>query len=260
MSRNSILSNVIGRCLAGVVLLSGCASATTIIATGVDNNRGGSLWMNENGTDTQAMFAGVILIAVRQNNVTYNRDALCVDLFTNINLNQTYNTTILSPSDVSGKNLQRVSWLVDNALLPANGFKPGYPSSLPSSDWVLTAAQGEGIQLAIWDIVHDNGDGFSAGSVQKSKSASNPTNVTALNWAQFYETASLNQHSNYAFIYQNVTLSGQPAQMLAGPQYLDGGPDPPNFNPETPLPEPSTMALAGSALILIGKFLRRRKQ
>src|SRR5205085_9732252 len=136
--------------LAAVYLSGSLASANTIIATGLDATRGENIWIQEDGTATQGL-AGVIFITVNVGALAYNRDSLCVDLFTPIQANVTYNTTILYPYDVYGKHLDRVSWLVDNALLPTQDNT--YTSTLPSVDWVRTAAQWAGIQLAIWDIV-----------------------------------------------------------------------------------------------------------
>ena len=182
MYRNSALIRCAGLLLA-LLLSSGLSSAATIIATGVDWSRGGTIWIDANGTNEQAI-AGVILITLNENGQPYDRNTLCVDLFTDINEDQTYGSTVLSPSDVPGKNLNRVSWLIDNALLPTEPSAPSVPSALPQADWVTNSAQGAGIQLAIWDIVHDGGDGFSSGLVQASTDPNNPTDPTVLGWAQ----------------------------------------------------------------------------
>ena len=124
---------------------------------------------------------------------------------------------------------------------------------LPSSDWVTNSAQGAGIQLAIWDIVENNGDGLYAGTVRASTDPNNPTPQDVLDWANTYETLSTNQTSGLAFVYDNVNLSdGTRVQMLEGPEFTDGGP--------VPAPEPSTgqfmlVSLAGG----IGLWFRRRR-
>src|SRR5947209_1425264 len=105
------------RLLVTSILAVGTAAANSIVVTDVDWNRGASIWIQEDGTPTSAYFAGVIDIAVNAGQ-TYYRDSLCVDLFTDINIGGTYGTTILRPDQVTGKNLDRVSWLIDNALLP----------------------------------------------------------------------------------------------------------------------------------------------
>jgi hypothetical protein len=230
------------------------ADGNTIVATGVDWSRGESICIRENGNDVQQYFAGVVFISLYdQAGDQWKRDTLCVDLFTDIYIGTTYGTTVLDPYGVSGKDLPRVSWLVDNALTNS------YLSVLPSTDWVTNSAQGAGIQLAIWDIVHDNGDGFSAGSVQASGAVNNPTPPDVLAWANTYETLSLNQSSDLAYVYDNVNLStGAAVQMLAGPEFLDNGPAP-EPNP-VPAPEPSTcqfllISLAGA----MGLRFRRRR-
>jgi len=130
-------------------------------------------------------------------------------------------------------------------MLPAQNST--YLSSLAQSDWVSSSAQGEGIQLAIWDIVHDGGDGFSAGRVQ----AAGATDPAVLAWAQRYEALSLGKSDNQEFVYSNVDLgSGLPAQMLIGPQFADAGPQ--------PVPEPQTLMPAGMALIALSLGLRWR--
>lgn len=236
------------------LLLGGNAFADTytIEPYGVNWNLGENIWINEDGNPVQTYFTGVIDITLTDttSNQQWNRDTLCVDLFTDIYLDQTYGTTVLQPTDISGKNLTRVSWLLDNVLLPTQDSL--YSSLVPSSDWTTNSAQGAGLQLAIWDIVEDNGDGFAAGSVQASSDINNPTPPDVLYWANTYEELSLNQSSDSAFVYNNVSLSsGAPAQMLEGPEYADNGP--------APAPEPSTCQLMLVSLAgVMGMWFSRR--
>jgi len=234
------------------ILACGVAAADTIEATGVNTSLGEyNVWINENGTDVNTYFAGVIDIQLTNADGTVDRDTLCVDLFTDIYLGETYGTTIFQPSQLSPAStvaaLQRIAWLENNVLLPATN--PGDPSSLPTVDWASTPAQGAGLQLAIWDIEVDGGDGFSSGEVQAG--VSNPTDPTVLAWAETYEAVSLGQLSDLAFVYENVDLSsGSPAQTLEGPEFLDGGPQ--------PVPESSTFVLAGIALLALRQTSRRK--
>jgi hypothetical protein len=248
--RTITFSQWLVRLLVVPLTFGGLASAATIIVpTGVDNTRGMTVWLREDGTNTQA-YAGVIFITLTDSGHQYNRDTLCVDLFTPISAGVSYSTTLLTPNQVPGKHLSRVSWLIDNVLLPAENSS--YTSLLPQVDWVTTAAQGAGLQLAIWDIVHDNGDGFSAGRVRQANGG-HTTNSQVLTWARTYETLSANKDSNLAYIYDNVILNGTtPAQMLAGPLFTDGGPAP-------PVPEPSTFALGAGALAAIGLCVLMKK-
>ena len=172
-----------------IVLLLACGlcGATTLVAT-VDPARGEySLWFNEhgaNGGTTQAYFAGVVFLDLNANGTDYYRDTLCVDLYTNITVDQAYGTGITTPDGVPGRDLKRVSWLIDNALLPTQNTSVS--SALDKADWVASPAQGAGIQLAIWDIVVDGGDGYSAGQVEASSDTNNPTDPDVLKWANFY--------------------------------------------------------------------------
>jgi hypothetical protein len=241
-----------------LLLLAGFAPAATLITpTGVDWNRGGSIWINQDGIPQDAYFAGVVLISLSQNGQQYNRDTMCVDLFTEIYLGVTYDTNVVAPSEVPGRNLTQVSWLLDNVLLPTQG--PIYSSALPTGDWVTSASQGAGLQLAIWDITADGGDGFSLGRVQASTTPGQVTDAAVLYWAESYEALSAGQNSDQAFVYENSALgSGTPAQMLEGPLFTDGGPTPLSTEGgESASPEPATCTLAGLALIGIGLWGRR---
>ena len=237
-------------------LLCGIAAADTIVVTSVDTNAGENyVWLQENGQDVDVFFAGVINIQLTDSvGNQFDRDTMCVQLFTDIYLNQTYGTSVVTPDEEGGGSLGLASWLLDNALMPGqNGGST--PSLLPGADWVTTPAQGAGLQLAIWDLVENGGNGFSKGqgSVQAATGA-NPTDPTVLGWAVYYENLALipGNTTNDAFVYVNVNLSnGSPAQMLEGPEFLnDGGPQ--------PAPEASTLVLAGTALAALG-LARRRK-
>jgi hypothetical protein len=258
---------MIGRILPILLLASGLASADTIDAYAVDGTRGEyNLWLYMSSTSggtpsiSQAYFTGVIDINLDS---LYNRDTLCVDLFTDIMIGSTYYTTVLSPSQVTGRNiaeLQTVAWLIDNEL-PAVNLAVQQGATAHGG----AAAMGAGLQLAIWDITVDGGDGLSSGQVQAVTSStpgatsSNLTDPNVLYWTNLYEQAAQNQSSDLAFVYVNYALNGNggpnlnsPAQMLEGPQFSDGGPN--------PYPEPATLALAGGALIAIGHFARRRRR
>lgn len=250
MTRISNLRNALRIALI-LSVFSGLASASTIVATGVDGNRGDYyLWLDLDGIPQQVYFSGVITITLTlTDGQQYNRDTLCVDLFTDIYLGVTYDTDVLHPYQVPGRDLEQVSWLVDNALLPTQNT--GINSVLPESDWVETPAQGAGIQIAIWDITTDGGDGLSAGEVQASTAPGELTDPSVLSWAETYEALSSGMSSDQAYVYDNWAIgSGIPAQMLEGPMFVDGGPHPD--------PEPATYALVGVALIAL--CVRRRKQ
>jgi hypothetical protein len=227
------LSKLASGLLPALLLGCGVASASTIKVSGVDETRGAKdMVISENGGDVQLYFAGVISIEVTEGGKTFTRDSLCVDLFTDIIVGQPYTTNLLQPIMVPSKNLTRVSWLVEN-----------YFPTAPGSDSATLIAQGEGIQLAIWDIVHDGGDGLTTGSVQKA----NTTPQAVVDWAVIYENASVGKSDNQAFVYNNVGSDGV-AQMLIGPQFADG---------PQPVPEPQTLMPMGIALIALSLGLRR---
>src|SRR5215510_12767487 len=87
------------------ILLCGAASATTVTISGLDTNNGESIWLSLDGVDTQLDFAGVLFITVATGTDILSRTAFCVDVFTDITAFQTYNTDVLSPSDLPGLHL-----------------------------------------------------------------------------------------------------------------------------------------------------------
>ena len=121
--------------LGAAAMLCGIAAADTIVATGVNTSAGEyHVWLNENGTDQDTYFAGVINITLTDSDGSqFNRDTMCVQLFTDIYLGQVYGTTVEIPVGMGGGSLDQASWLLDNALMPGqNGGAT--PSSLPSAD------------------------------------------------------------------------------------------------------------------------------
>jgi PEP-CTERM motif len=254
-----------GRLLLALCVFSGFALADDLIdAYATDSSQGGSLWMYEAGSNVNQQFVGVIDIRLTQNGIDYDRETLCVDLFTDIYIGTSYDTSVVMPINVPAtdpeKDLMAVSWLIDNAVLP--DLYPGkYTSALPSAYWLSPAATsagtgaelGEALQLAIWDMTVDGGDGLSSGLVRASTDPNNPTDPLVLAAAQYYEQAALGQWSNDAYVYINWAEGNpnSPAQMLEGPLYFDPGPKP-------VAPEPATFVLVGAALIGIGWSWRRQ--
>jgi len=239
---------MIGRMILIGLLAAGLAGATQLVGQ-VDWSRGGGLAMQENYANVGQWFVGVVTLTLDENGVLYDRDTLCVQLFTDINVGVWYQTVLLTPSQV-GTNLERVSWLIDNALLPTQTTITS--TAIPKDDWVTTVQTGEAIQLAVWDIVQDGGDGFSSGQVQFSSKPGDPTDPIVQGLAQYYEAVSFGMSSNDAYVYENFSLAdGSAAQMLEGPEFLDHGP--------TPFPEPSTFVLGGAGLAAAA-WLGRRKR
>jgi hypothetical protein len=226
---------------AAFLLLGGLASASTITPTGMDWSRASSIPILANGSVEDA-WAGVIFITLESGGQWFYRDTVCIDLFTNIYLGQWYDTVVLRPDQLGDPNILRAAWLVDNAVPPV-------PLPFSAVPVVNTPEQGAGLQLAIWDIVHDSGDGFAAGRVQASTGIGTPQAV--LNWAILYEAASVGHASDLAFVYDNFQLGNHiPAQRLIGPGYYE------DYGPE-PTPEPPTLALFLGALLIGGAQFTR---
>ena len=257
---------LIGRLLLAFCVFGGLTLADTLDPVSINSSEGGSIWMNEKNVATDVYFAGVINIQVVHNGTTYTRETLCVDLFTDINIGTTYYTVDMMPSAIPPadpeKDLLSVSWLIDNAMLP--GLYPGqYTSALPTAYYITTSnttagtsvQRGEALQLAVWDMTVDGGDGFSKGNVQASNTTGEVTDPVVLFDAQFYEAAALGQFTDNADVYVNWSGNanqklGTAAQMLEGPLYTTG--------PQPLGPEPATFVLVGTALIAIGWSWRRR--
>ncbi len=193
--------------------------AATITLTGTDSSRGMNLNYGVNGNNSVS-YAGAIRITITGVPAgTVNGLAFCVDLFTSIGLGS-YATTLQEPSTVP--NGERVAWLLQNVLGDVD-----------------TAREGAGLQLAIWDIVHDNGDGLTAGAVRRH-SAPNSNDQAAYGFAATYLALSAGQSSTAGTVYRNVSFQGVPAQTLMGADTV------------VPNPEPGTWVMLGLGAGLIG--------
>jgi hypothetical protein len=239
-----------------LTLLAACpVLANTLIVNNVDTSMGmgslgsGSVWIHEDqawvqgdtgGSNVQVEWAGAIDITVD----SYVRQVFCVQLFTDIGFG-TYNTT-MDFSDTP--NLERLGWLLQNEFPTTALYTAG-------SDLQLHAAA---FQLAFWDIIEDNGDGFAPGAGKITEAtdptdtlpASTPTDSALLDAAIQYETESLGMSSIYGVVYHNTTLGGDPVQNLIGMPPDDSGP--------SPAPEPATVVMIFAGLALIGLSRLRR--
>lgn len=218
---------LIKRLLLLAVSFTATVSASTLMVTGLDSATGlkDSVWIDENGVASRLYFAGGLDITVDG----LPRLVYCVDLLTNIGVPGTYNTVV---DFANTPNLERVGWLLQHE----------WPSYYYSGSNLQV--QGAGLQLAIWDIMTDNGDGFNSGIVAKSTSAWHPTNAAILAAAVQYESDSLNKASIWGDVYYNTNSSGVRVQTLMGQQ----------------APEPAAIVtiLSGLALIGLGSLRRRR--
>jgi hypothetical protein len=223
----------ISRLCVALLVFTALGYANTIFLTGLDTPLGEqqTLWINENGTNTQLYWVGGINAKIDG----HIRVVWCVQLLVDINLNTTYNTTV---DFADTPNLKRVGWMIQNQL-------PG----------VATQTQGAAFQLAIWDIIEDNGDGLSLGKVAKSTDPVHPTDSGVMTAAQTYEAQSVGKSYAWVPIYHNVTVNGgTPVQNLVGPIVNDGG-------PLSEAPEPKDLAMVLSGLFLMAaRRLRKRSK
>ena len=222
--RSTNLSAKLPGCLILLGLLccfTNSATATTLVATGFDTARTTDVWIWANGTE-EIIGTGPMNIIV---DGIWNRVAFCADLFTDIYFGNNNTSNLVGVNTIT--NGGRAAWLIDNYL----------PTGLESNAKTLGAA----MQFAIWDILHDGGDGFGAGLVRSA--ISNITDAAVLAAAQNFETLSLGQTTSRGVIYTNVDIGlGLPAQMLIGPL----------------VPEPSSYLLVACGII--AGFAKRRLQ
>lgn len=183
---------------------------------------------------TADMGAWAVQIFVTIDNRPYT--AYCVDLFTNITF-ASYNTTPSNPDTLPPWGT-RLAWIYSTyAPLVASAADPN-------------AAAGA-LQLALWDVRHDGGDGLDQGIIQLDTSYRTMSPGSAiLSAANAIVLASQGKSSHQASILHNFSFNGTPAQDLI----TDGS------WPE-PTPEPSTVAMMGAgAAAWLGHWWRKRKQ
>jgi hypothetical protein len=188
--------------------------ATKLQVVNADFNTGENITFLANGAEITG-YAGGILVRLDDGGTL---DFYCVDLFHDITIG-TYTVNKLAPRPVFNEG--RVAWLLDTLLAS-----------------ISTPDQGAGLQLAIWDIVHDNGDGFSTGLIRSDAN----TNAAVLGFAQADEALSLGKSTQAGLVLENV--AGRNAV-----QTLEGA-----------IPELSTLPLVacGLGLLAFGRFGRRR--
>lgn len=131
---------------------------------------------------------------------------------------------------------------VDVTPLTTNQFTNGGRLAWMFNTYVPTFTQSwqaAAFQLATWDIVADNGNGFGAGRIQSNSN----TTAQILNFANTMLAASQNKSGTGATFYAPTN----------GPTFSQT-----LFRADNPVPEPSTYLLMGIGLIGLSQ-LRRRK-
>lgn len=200
---------------------TGLLSGYTIEVTSIDSTRGGNTNFVLDGSNYTG-YAGAIL--GKFDGGTETLTFFCIDLFTDISYG-TYGTIPEAP----GPGVEeRVAWLYVNQL-----------------STVTSANLGRGFQLAIWDIIHDGGDGPDAGRIRRRAGGGGTPAAAVTAWNN-YLNVSAGMSSNLASMYRNYDLgTNVPAQDFVGPYQMTGG----------EVPEPGTWLMMGTAL---GALLFRR--
>ena len=231
--------------LAGLLLTSGLASATTIEYEGMDASRSASVWMSFTYMPGDTMLNGRTATSTTKKNeevtvgvmsVSFDggltlQDAFCVDRFAYIS-EGSYQVNLTSPSTVA--NGDRAAWLLHDILPQINAATGATQDNLAAA-----------LQIAIWDIVHDGGDGFTAGRIQQSSSYRNPTHSIILNLANTMVSSSQGQSYVKAVVLTNVNGANLTQRLMVD-------------RPGDAVPEPSTWALALTGLVWA--VLRRAKR
>ncbi len=178
--------------LAGLVIAtSGYSSATTLSYYGYDPLQSASIWMDVtylagdlmlNGQTASSQTKTTEQLTVGVMSVGFDgslqlRDAFCVDRFAYIGTGD-YNVNLAAPNTVT--NGERAAWMLHDVLPQINAA----PNVIDQQQ--MAAA----LQLAIWDVVHDGGDGFSLGRIQMSSALGQPTDPIILSLAQSFVTQS----------------------------------------------------------------------
>ena len=215
------------------------ASATSITYSGDDPNRSFDIWFSAayqtgdtflNGQPAPSpqtidvnVTAGIANLLI---DGLYTVDAVCVDFFVLIS-NGVYDVNLLGPNAVGGGT--RVAWMLRNTL----------PTINTQVDPLLKRQQAAAFQLAVWDVVHDGGDGFASGRIQSSQST--PTDSIVLTWANTFLGDSAGHTVLGGTVYQNVNGPLTSQRLMSDT-----------------VPEPSTYAMLLGGGALLGLYRRRR--
>ena len=214
------------------------AFASLISVLGVDTNRGATFWLNADGVDQQD-YAGVIRVNINGGAAI---DAYCIDLFVGVSVNDTYNVNLNAAQDA---NRRRIAWLVQTQAPIINALANGTEKQQRSA----------ALQLTIWDIIHDSGDGFAAGRVRWDTTGSTNTPTNIRNYSESYRTLSIGQSvDNFGLIATHVQGTWVKQTMFLA--YTQASLQAMGIIQDTP--EPATLVLSASAFLLLGLFRRRR--
>lgn len=238
----------IARVLSLAVLTAGFASSATLTFTGANLSlgigtvNGGAAWMGQDGANFNAYFVGGMDINVDG----YTRTVFCIDAFTDIYIGSVNDTLLTVPDS---ERVMRAAWVLTSEYADL---------TTPHVD-ATSSELGAAMQLAIWDIIHDGGDGLGAGRITASTDPSNPTNAAVLIYAQQFLSSSFGQSTTNAIVYNNFCTGGVPASYCGVPSQTLLGLAATDPGPQGQTPEPASMALVGAGVLALAMLRRKQR-
>jgi hypothetical protein len=195
-------------------------------------------FVDVNGNTTG--YAGVIQTTLNSSQIL---DAFCLDLYHDVSPNTTYHYNVYAPNDPSSQaystNVGRAAWLYVN-FLPVVNAATGNNKGI----------DGAALQLAIWDVIHDNGNGLTSGTIRMQTSPTPDNNSSAAyGLATTWITASAGHTSNGAAILINGGGPSVSQTLITNVSALSAS----NLNS----PEPEMMGLVGAGLLTVGLVSKR---
>ena len=178
--------------------------------------------MNANGT-TRNVTAGVGRLVIDGINT---RDVFCVDFFELIYTNTSYLATTVTTSIYDPQDGDRAGWLMKNILPQINLLANG----AQKQQWAAA------LQFAIWDVIHDSGNGFGSGMIRSTSQ----TNSEVLSKANEWVIASVGQSFSGRVLVPAPGSRGFQEQMYV-----------------TPEPSSLTMMAIGVLAVAFGAYRRR---
>jgi len=214
-------SVIAAKFLTALVLSSFPVSAATLSVTGIDWNLGQMVDLSTDG-QSKMTFAGIIFAEYENSPVSL----FCVDLFTNVGI-ETFSVNSAGVNLVT--NGRRAAWLMQT-----------YLPQIANTD------QAAAVQVAIWDVVHDGGDGLTNGALRGGA-----TSAPVIQLAEQYIAASAGQKNTAGSVFTHIDGPKARQQLMA----------PGNFTATAfgfVVPEPATCFAMGSGLLILGLARRKR--